>query len=107
MIGRGDDHGIDRGVVQGFAEVLDESWGDAALGLGHAIGPRGFQAAIGVAEVGDAAIGPLGEGRGQHQPAIPQPHDGQREPLIGRGPPNRCRIGQNRQPGSDTQASRL
>ena len=52
MIGRGNNDGIDRPVVQGLAEKPDELRGHAGLRLGHAIEPRGLQAAIGVAEVG-------------------------------------------------------
>ena len=59
MVGRGDHHGVDRLVVQGLAEVLHAVRRVALLQLAPGCAPRGQQAAVDVAQVGHAAVGPL------------------------------------------------
>ena len=50
MVGRGDDHGVDRLVVEHLAEILHAAGGLAALLAGDQFGPRGERVAVDVAE---------------------------------------------------------
>ncbi len=65
VVGRGDDHGVNRVVVQSAAKILGELGRVAALRLGHAIAPRRLEAGVSVAQIVNAAVGPLGETGGE------------------------------------------
>ena len=95
VVGRGDDHGVDRLVVQGAAKVLHALRRAALLHLGQGAASRGEQLAVDVAKVGHAAIGPLR--RGAPARVLPRPRDAdhrQDDSLVGRGRPNRSGVGQ-------------
>ena len=73
VVRRGDHQCVDREVVQSAAKILGELGRSAALGFGQAIDPRRFEVGIGVAQISDAAIGPLREASGDARPRFRSP----------------------------------
>ena len=108
MVGRGDDHRVDRLVVERLAEVLDALGLLALLGRGDRFAHRTEQPAIDIANVGDFAI--LAHGERPGPATLPRP----RTPTIAITilslagvEPRGGGVAENRQPGSQAQAGFL
>ena len=98
VVGRGNHDRIDRLVVEGLAEVLDAHRIFAALG-GDSFQRGGKKSAIDVADVRDAAVGPLDEAGGEVAAAAADAHHRQHDAVVGRGCPHRLGVLENRQSG--------
>ena len=84
MIGRGDDYGVERFVVQRFAEILHALRLLSALRRGDRLADRAEQPAIDIADVSDLAIFPGGERRRKLAAAAANADDGHHNSFVGR-----------------------